>query len=129
MIDPITDLLNQIRNAQAVSKTEIAIPLSKMKYEIAKILLSEGYISEVQKAKTDKKKILKIVLKYNNGMPAITGLKRVSKSGQRIYAKASAIKPIRRGYGISIISTSKGLMTNKKARKIKLGGEILCKIW
>ena len=129
MIDPITDLLNQIRNAQAVSKTEIAIPLSKMKYEIAKILLSEGYISEVQKAKTDKKKILKIVLKYNNGRPAITGLKRVSKSGQRIYAKASAIKPIRRGYGISIISTSKGLMTNKKARKIKLGGEILCKIW
>ncbi|PJE69796.1 MAG: 30S ribosomal protein S8 [Candidatus Staskawiczbacteria bacterium CG10_big_fil_rev_8_21_14_0_10_38_10] len=128
-MDPITDLLNQIRNAQAVSKTEIAIPLSKMKYEIAKILLSEGYISEVQKAKTDKKKILKIVLKYNNGMPAITGLKRVSKSGQRIYAKASAIKPIRRGYGISIISTSKGLMTNKKARKIKLGGEILCKIW
>ncbi len=129
MIDPITDTLNQIRNAQAVAKPDISLPFSKMKYEIAKILSEEGFIGDVKKVKTEKKKTLSIILKYNDGAPAISGLKRISKSGQRIYKKASAIRPVKRGYGIAIISTSKGLITNKKAHKQKLGGEIICEVW
>ena len=129
MIDPITDMLNQIRNAKAVEKPEVSIPLSKAKYEIAKILAREGFIGEVKKAVKGKTKSMKIVLKYDDGVSKISNLRRVSKSGQRIYAKVSEIKKVKGGYGISIISTSKGLMTNKQAYKLKLGGEIICEVW
>jgi len=129
MTDPITDMLNQIKNAQAVGKTEILIPLSKIKNEIATILSKEGYIGEVKKAAKDKIKGLKISLKYDNEVPAIAGFKRVSKPGQRIYEGVSGIKKVHGGYGISIISTSKGLMTNKDARYKKIGGEIICQVW
>ena len=129
MTDPITDMLNQIRNAQAVGKTEVLIPLSKIKNEIAGLLLKEGFVGEVKKAMKGKIKALKIALKYENDLPKISGLKRVSKPGQRIYEKFDEIKRVRGGYGISIVSTSKGLMTNKEARKQKLGGEIICQVW
>jgi len=129
MTDPITDMLNQIRNAQAVEKTEVLIPLSKIKNEIATILFREGFLGEVKKAVKGKTKALKIILKYDNGVPAIAGLKRVSKPGQRIYDSVHDIKKVHGGYGISIISTSKGLMTNKEAKKQKLGGEIICQVW
>jgi len=129
MTDPITDMLNQIRNAQAVGKTEILIPSSKIKNEILGILTKEGFVGEVKKAVKGKIKSLKIVLKYENEIPAIAGLKRVSKPGQRIYEGFSEIRKVRGGYGISIVSTPKGLMTNKEARKQKLGGEIICQIW
>ena len=129
MTDPITDMLNQIKNAQAVGKTEVLIPLSKIKNEIAAILYKEGFIGESKKAVKDKIKSLKITLKYDNEVPAMAGFKRISKPGQRIYEGFSEIKKVRGGYGISIISTSKGLMTNKEARKQKLGGEIICQIW
>ncbi len=129
MTDPITDMLNQIKNAEAVGKTEVLIPLSKIKNEIANILSKEGFVGEVKKATKGKIKSLKITLKYDNEVPAIAGFKRISKPGQRIYEGFSEIKKVRGGYGISIISTSKGLMTNKDARYKKVGGEVICKIW
>jgi len=129
MTDPITDMLNQIKNAQAVQKTEVLIPLSKIKNEIAMILVKEKFISDVKKATKGKIKILKITLNYNNEVPAITGFKRVSKPGQRIYNGFSEIRKVHGGYGLSIISTSKGLMTNKEARYQKIGGEVICQIW
>jgi small subunit ribosomal protein S8 len=133
MTDPITDMLNQIRNAQAVGKTEVLLPMSKIKNEIANILAKEGFVGEVKKTTKGKIKALKITLKYDNGYPlgapAISGMKRVSKPGQRIYEPVHNIKKVHGGFGISIISTSKGLMTNKEARKQKLGGEIICQIW
>ena len=133
MTDPITDMLNQIKNAEAVGKTEVLIPLSKLKNEIAAILSKENFIGEVKKTTKGKIKVLKIALKYENGYPlgapAIGGFKRVSKPGQRIYQGFSEIKKVHGGYGISIISTSKGLMTNKDARYKKIGGEVIAEIW
>ena len=129
MTDPITDMLNQIRNALAVGKTEVFVPLSKLKNEVALILHREGFLGEVKNSSKGKAKILKISLKYDNGVPAISGIKRVSKPGQKIYESAHKIKKIHGGYGASIISTSKGLMTDKEARKQKIGGEILLQIW
>jgi small subunit ribosomal protein S8 len=128
-VDPITDMLNQIRNASAVAKAEVLIPFSKLKYEIARILAQEGFINEVKKIAKGKNKTMKITLKYDNELPVISGLRRASKPGQRIYLKSSKIKRVRGGYGISIISTPKGLMTNKEARKKKLGGEVLLEVW
>jgi small subunit ribosomal protein S8 len=129
MTDPITDMLNQIKNAQAVQKAEVLVPLSKIKSEIATILAKEGFIVDAKKATKGKIKILKITLKYDNEIPAITGFKRVSKPGQRIYNGVSEIRKVHGGYGLSIISTSKGLMTNKEARYQKIGGEVICQIW
>lgn len=129
MTDPIVDMLNRIRNAQAVLKPEVSVPYSKLKYEIAKILMQEGFINEVKKIRKREGGTIEIVLKYNEKIPAISGLKRISKSGQRIYARVSEIKSAKRGQGVAIVSTSKGLMTDKKARKLKLGGEIICRIW
>ncbi len=129
MTDPITDMLNQIRNAKAVAKQEVSIPFSKAKYEIAKILMQEGFMGEVKKIVKGKTKTMKIILKYDDGVSKISNLKRVSKPGQRIYAKVSEIKRVKGGYGISVISTSKGLMTNKEAHKLKLGGEVICEVW
>jgi len=129
MTDPITDMLNQIRNAQAVEKAEVLVPLSKIKYEVARILSEAGFIGEIKKTSKGKIKALKITLKYENGVPAISGCKRVSKPGQRIYESVHDIKKVHGGYGISIISTSKGLMTNKDAKKAKQGGEIICQVW
>lgn len=128
-MDKIVDLLNQIRNAQAVLKPDFSIASSNLKYEITKILLDNGFISDVKKVAKGKVKTLKIVLKYENGLPKISGLKRISKQGQRIYAGVDELKKVRGGYGISIVSTSKGLMTGKEARKQKLGGEIICEVW
>ena len=129
MTDPITDMLNQIRNAKAVAKAELSVPFSNVKYEIAKILAQEDFIGEVKKVVKGKTKTMKIVLKYDNGVSKILGLRRVSKPGQRIYAKTSEIKIVKGGYGIAVISTPKGLMTNKEAHKLKLGGEVICEIW
>ncbi len=130
MTDPITDMLNQIRNASAVAKPDVLIAFSTIKNDIAALLAKEGFVGEVKKAVKGKHKALKIILKYNSdGLPAIAGLKRVSKPGQRIYEKCSDIKKVAGGYGISIVSTPKGLMTNKEAKKLKLGGEIICQVW
>ncbi len=130
MTDPVTDMLNRIRNAQAVLKETVDIPISNLRYEIAKILEKGGFVAEVEKKGKKTKKVIEITLKYNEKVPVISGLKRISKPGKRIYKKAKELKPVKGGYGIAIISTSKGgLMTDKEARKQKLGGEVICEIW
>ena len=130
MTDPITDMLNRIRNAQAVSHQTVDIPFSKLKAEIAKILEEEKFITKIDIKKRRKRKMLKLFLKYNKGMGAISGLKRISRPGQRIYAGFKDINKIkRRSGGIMIISTPEGLMTDKKARKQRLGGEVIAEIW
>lgn len=117
-----------------VGKETVSISFSNLKYEIAKILKQEGFVKDVEKKKKKNSRfqfspILEISLKYENKIPAIEGVKRVSKSGQRIYLPSSKIKKIRGGYGLAIISTSKGLITDKEARKQKIGGEVMCEIW
>ncbi|MBM3206071.1 MAG: 30S ribosomal protein S8 [Candidatus Staskawiczbacteria bacterium] len=129
MTDPITDMLNQIKNAEAVQKTEVILPFSKLKNEIALIMQKENFLGEVKKVSKGKLKLLKLTLKYDNGLPAMEGFKRVSKPGQRIYTKYQEIKKVRGGYGKMILSTPKGLMTGVEAKKSKLGGEVLMEVW
>ena len=128
-MDPITNLFNSIKNAQAVLLPQIEVDFSNLKYEIAKILERKGLVEKVSKSGKKINKTLEIVLRYEDKVPAISGLKRVSKSGQRIYLPAHKIKSVRGGYGFSIISTSKGLMTGSEAKKQNLGGELICEIW
>ena len=128
-MDPITNMLNSIKNAQAVLLPQIEVDFSNLKYEIAKILERKGLVEKVSKSGKKINKTLEIVLRYEDKVPAISGLKRVSKSGQRIYLPAHKIKSVRGGYGFSIISTSKGLMTGSEAKKQNLGGELICEIW
>ncbi|MCD5396531.1 MAG: 30S ribosomal protein S8 [Candidatus Pacebacteria bacterium] len=129
MSDPIADMLIRIKNAQAVKHKTVDIPYSKMKYQIANILLKEGFIEKIERKFRKAKKILRIYLKYKNGESAIQGTKRISKPGRRVYLPYKKIKPPKEGYGIGIISTSQGLMTAREARKRKLGGEVICEIW
>jgi len=130
MMDPITDMLNRIRNAQAVRHQTVEIPFSNLKLKIIQILTKENFIKDFKKIKGKGQKIIKIFLEQRNGnLPVISGLKRISKPGQRIYKKAKEIKKVKSGYGITIISTSKGIMTGKEAKKKKLGGEVICEIW
>ncbi|KPJ54918.1 30S ribosomal protein S8 [Parcubacteria bacterium DG_72] len=126
MTDPIADMLNRIRNAQAVFSETVSIPYSKIKYEIASIMQREGFVKDVEKKGRKEKRIIKITFKKDL---KVSGLRRVSKLGQRLYISCKDIKPVKGGYGIAVISTSKGLMSNKEARKNKLGGEIICEIW
>ncbi len=128
-MDPIADMLTSIRNSQAVLKETVKIPFSKVKFEIAKILEKNGFIKKVEKKGRGIKRLLEIKLKYDDKEPVISSLKRISKPGQRIYIGAKEIRPVRSGYGISIISTSEGLMTNKEARRKNIGGEVICQIW
>lgn len=129
MTDPICDMLNRIRNAEMVFKEKIEVPYSKIKNEIARILQENGFILGFEKKGKKNRKILEIYLKYDGKTPAISGLRRVSKPGQRIYKGFKEIKPVKSGYGIAIISTSKGLMTDREAKKRKIGGEIICEVW
>ena len=125
----ITEMLNKIRNAQAVLKEQVDVPFSNFKYEIAKILEKNDFAESVEKKGKKDKKIIEITLKYNDKVPAISGLKRISKPGQRIYKSFKELRPVKSGYGIAIISTPKGLMTDKEARKQRLGGEVICQVW
>lgn len=128
-MDPISNMLSSIRNALAVEKNTVDVSFSKLKHEITKILEKEGYIERIEKKGRGVKKIIRIFLKYENKIPVISGLRKISKPGQRIYLKSKEIKSVRHGYGKAIVSTSKGLMTDKEARKQKLGGEIICEVW
>jgi len=128
-MDPISDLLNRIKNAQKVGHAEMEIYFSKLKFELAKILVREGFLESAEKKGQKGREKISIRLKYNQGKGAIQDIKRVSKPGQRIYKGNEEIKPVRQGYGLAVVSTSGGLMTDKEARKNKLGGEILCEIW
>lgn len=129
-MDPIADMLTQIRNAAAVSKTEVLMPHSKLKENLAKLLQSQKWIEGTEILEQEGKKKLKIALKYNEqGQAVISGVARVSKPGQRIYVRAHDISRQGRGIGMTVISTSRGLMFDKDARKVKLGGEVICQIW
>ena len=130
--DPIADMLTRIRNANMVSLTEVDMPSSKLKVELAKLLKSEGYVEDyaVVEKEGSAFKTLKITLKYDEkSKPVISNLKRVSRPGLRNYCKAKNLPQVLGGMGIAIISTSKGLLTDRKARKENVGGEILCYVW
>ncbi len=129
MTDPIADMLNRIKNAQAVSKEMVSMPYSSLKYEIAKMLKKENWIDGFEKKGRSPKKIIEIKLKYDDGQPAILGLKRISSPGRRIYSSSDKIKRVKSGAGMSVVSTPKGLMSGKLARNKKHGGEILFEIW
>jgi len=128
--DPIADMLTRIRNANSMRYKEVEVPASKIKMEIARILKEEGFISDYKVEKHDVQNMIVLNLKYGqNKERVITGLKRISKPGLRVYAKANEIPRVLNGLGIAIISTSKGIMTDKEARKESLGGEVLAYIW
>ena len=128
--DPIADMLTRIRNAQIAKHDVVVLPASNTKKAIAKILLAEGYVKSVDFIDDGPQGSIKIVLKYVNGkQPVIAGLKRISKPGLRVYARAEELPKVLGGLGIAIISTSKGLMTDKEARKEMIGGEVLAYIW
>ena len=128
--DPIADMLTRIRNAQIAKHDVVVLPASNTKKAIAKILLAEGYVKSVDFVDDGPQGSIKIVLKYVNGkQPVIAGLKRISKPGLRVYAKSEELPKVLGGLGIAIISTSKGLMTDKEARKEMIGGEVLAYIW
>ena len=127
--DPIADMLTRIRNANLMRYKEVEVPASKIKNEIARILKEEGFISDYKIKKNNIQDNIVLYLKYSGKERVITGLKRISKPGLRVYAKAEEIPTVLSGLGIAIISTSKGLMTDKNARKASLGGEVLAYIW
>ncbi len=130
MTDPISDMLTRIRNAIRAGHARVDFPASTIKYEIAKILKNSGYAEKVVLVqKKNKKDKIEIDFKFEGKVPAIHNLKRVSKPGQRVYANYDRISKVVGGFGIAIVSTSKGVMTGKEARKNKLGGEILCEVW
>ncbi|TSC53039.1 MAG: ribosomal protein S8 [Parcubacteria group bacterium LiPW_39] len=128
-MDPIADTLNRIKNAQKVGREVIEIPFSKVKFELAKIMEREEFLEKVEKKGIKTKQVLVLKLKYRQGVPAIDDLRRLSKPSRRLYIGFAEIKPVKQGYGVAIISTSRGLMTDKEARKAGLGGELVCEIW
>ncbi|MCD7929526.1 MAG: 30S ribosomal protein S8 [Clostridiales bacterium] len=127
--DPIADMLTRIRNASNAKHTTVDVPASNMKKSIAKILLEEGYIKNYQLIDDGTQGIIRITLKYNGNEKAISGLRRVSKPGLRVYAGASELPKVLHGLGIAIVSTSKGVMTDKAAREAHIGGEVLAYVW
>ncbi|UCF94269.1 MAG: 30S ribosomal protein S8 [Desulfobacterales bacterium] len=128
--DPIADMLTRIRNAAKAKFNSVDIPGSRLKIEMAKILKEEGFVRNYKFLKDGKQGVLRIYLKYGAAnAPVLYGLKRVSKPSRRVYLKSKDLKPLYSGMGISILSTSKGVMTDKNARKANVGGEVLCNIW
>ena len=128
--DPIADMLTRIRNANQMKYKEVEIPTSKIKVEIARILKEEGFINDYKVEKKDKFDVIIVELKYGSKKErVITGLKRISKPGLRVYVKTEEVPHVLNGLGIAILSTPKGLLTNKEARKNKVGGEVLAFIW
>ena len=130
-MDPIANMISSINNAQAVGKKQISFyPYSNFKYSILELLQREGFIENLEKKGRLSKRKIVADLKYDEeGNPRVTKIKMVSKQGQRIYSTYKEMKSVKSGYGFSIVTTSKGLMTNKEARKVKEGGEIICEIW
>ena len=128
--DPIADMLTRIRNANSAKFKTVDIPASKMKRSIAQILFDEGYIKEVEEIDDKNQGIIRVSLKYTDkGKNVISGLKRISKPGLRIYAAKDELPKVLNGLGIALISTSQGIMTDKKARELGIGGEVLAYIW
>ena len=129
-VDPVGDMITRIRNAQMRSLNKVKIPSSKLRARILDVLKKEGYISDYKLTSEDSNKnTLSIDLKYSNGSPVIREIKRISKPGRRIYARADSIPKIQNGLGVAIISTSKGIMTDNDARNQNIGGELICKVF
>ena len=134
MLDPIAEMLTRIRNAQSAGHKDVVFASSKLKFAISNVLAKEGFVESVSKEKDDAFENIKVVLKYyrvsnTQKLPAIKGIKRVSKEGQRIYVKNKDIRTVKNNFGISIISTPGGVMTGFAARKAGLGGEVICEVW
>ena len=128
--DPIGDMITRIRNAQMRLLNKVQIPSSKFRVKILEVLKQEGYISDYKiLSDTKNKNTISVDLKYNNGLPVIKEIKRISKPGRRIYAKATSIPKIKNGLGLAIVSTSKGIMTDNDARNQNIGGEIICRVF
>jgi len=129
MTDPIADLLIRIKNAHMARQEQLLVPFSKIKKNIAEILQKEGYLESVAVTKANPFIQLEIKLRYVGKLPAVTDVKRLSKPGRRLYVPAKDIPRALGGYGITIVSTSKGMMTDKEARKQNIGGELICQVW
>jgi small subunit ribosomal protein S8 len=135
MTDPIADMLTRIRNASLIRKKEVALPYSKIKFGIANILVKHGYLEKVEEsskaAVSEKGKHPHILLTlcYRNGAPAVTSIKRISKPGHRKYVKKDEIESVLSGFGLAILSTPKGLLTNEEAKKQQVGGELICEVY
>ena len=124
-MDPVANMLVSVKNGYLAKKTQVSVPFSKFKYEIAKVLENEKFVARVAKANDQ----ILIDLSYEGGKPKITDIKKVSKLGLRVYEKGKNIKKIKGGRGILIVTTSKGLMTGQRAKEKKLGGEVVCRVW
>lgn len=129
MTDPISDFLIQIKNGYRAGKSSVVVPYSTIKEKIAKLLEEKQYISGSEKKGRKVKKFLEVELRYNDKIPALTEVRRVSKPSRRIYIAKDKIKPVRQGFGLAIISTSKGVMTGEEARQAGLGGEVIAEVW
>ena len=127
--DPISDFLTRIRNAAKAKKVRVDIPASNMKISLAEILKKQNFIRDYQVVEDNKQNIISIILRYTGGESAISGLKRVSTPGLRIYKNAKDLPRVLNGLGVAVISTSKGLLTDKDARRQSIGGEVVCYIW
>lgn len=128
LTDPIADLLTRIRNGQHAHKEYVAMPSSKLKISVCEVLKQEGYIEDISLSEVENKTSLTVKLKYYNGVPVIENIQRVSKPGRRIYKGANELPTVLGGFGIAIVSTAKGVMTDKAARESRHGGEILCTV-
>lgn len=128
MQDPVSDMLTYVRNAQAIGIKQIQLPASKMKVAILRVLKEEGYIENVEEVAVDHKRSIKVILKYHMGRPVIEKMHRISSPGKRVYRTCGQLPLIHGGLGIAIVSTPKGLMTDRAARTARLGGEILCTV-
>lgn len=129
MTDPIADMLTRIRNANTVRDKQVEVPSSTIKRELVKILKEEGYVQDYELVDNVKPGLIRIYLKYNGKDKVISGLKRISKPGLRVYAQQDQIPKVLGGLGIAVLSTSRGIMTDRVARREKIGGEVLCYIW
>jgi small subunit ribosomal protein S8 len=128
--DPITDLLNRLRNAMRAGHERADIPASRVKENLLKVLADEGYVASYRRVEEKGRPLLRVGLKYDpDGEPVVNGFERVSRPGRRVYAPAKEIPEVLGGLGISILSTSRGILTGRQAREAKLGGEILCNVW
>jgi len=127
--DPISDFLTRVRNASKARKLRVDVPASKMKKNLAEILKTQKFINDYSVVEDNKQNILRLELKYSNGNPAISGLRKISKPGLRVYKKSDELPKVLNGLGVAVVSTSQGLLTDKEARKQAIGGEVVCYIW
>ncbi|MCR4425418.1 MAG: 30S ribosomal protein S8 [Firmicutes bacterium] len=128
--DPIADMLTRIRNANIVNREVVEIPASRIKRQLAEIMKQEGYIRDCELSQSGKESVIKITMKYGpNKQKTIRGLKRISKPGLRVYVKKDQLPKVLNGLGVAVISTSRGLMTDRQAREMGLGGEVICYMW